>query len=212
MNTLQQARAIPGGLPPGPHGLPRELVRAHQRDRIFDALAKVVAEQGYAELTVRKVIGAAGISSTTFYELFDHKQQVVWAAYDAIFARLLERIESACATQADWPAKVEAAIAAAIGFAIAEPESCRLLGIDGLDGSAGSRGCVRAQERLAALLAPGRRHSPGERLPPLTELALVGSIWSIVASCLSEGDVARLAQLEGEIIELGLSPYAGAGA
>jgi AcrR family transcriptional regulator len=37
---------------------------------ILAAVAEVIGEQGYAELTVRKVTRAAGLSRKTFYEHF----------------------------------------------------------------------------------------------------------------------------------------------
>jgi hypothetical protein len=36
-------------LPPGPHGLPPELVERNQRERLIAAMAEVCAERGYAE-------------------------------------------------------------------------------------------------------------------------------------------------------------------
>jgi AcrR family transcriptional regulator len=197
-------------LPRGRHLLPRELVEQNQRQRLFAAVAVAVDEHGYAELSARKIIRAAGISSATFYELFAGKHEVVAAAYDAIFARLLAKIEAACATGPDWPGKVKAAIAAALGFATAEPESSRFLCVETFGTGTGSDRVLDSRERLAALLAPGREHCPGAvGLPPLTERALVAAIWMTIGAQLMRASSESLAELEPQLVAHALTPYLG---
>ena len=41
-------------LPPGRHGIPADLVRAHQRMRLLEAAASALAEQGYGRLTAAR--------------------------------------------------------------------------------------------------------------------------------------------------------------
>jgi AcrR family transcriptional regulator len=199
---------LAGSLPRGRHFVPRELVEQNQPQRLFAAVAVAVGEHGYAELSVRKIIRAAGISSATFYELFAGKHEVVAAAYDAIFARLLAEIEAACATGPDWPGKVKAAIAAAVGFATAEPESSRFLCVETF--GIGSDRVLASRERLAALLAPGREHCPGAvGLPALTERALVAAIWTTIGVQLMGASSESLAELEPQLVALALTPYLG---
>jgi len=164
----------------------------------------VVSEHGYAELTVRKVTRAAGISSATFYELFDDKRQVVLATYDAIFARLLAEIEVSCAAQPSWPAKVKAAIAAAVDFADLAPESARLLCVDAFAATVPSRERVLdSRERLIAMLASGRRDHPRvAKLPALFERALVTAIWSTIGAQLVSDESGKLAELQPQLVEL----------
>ena len=187
-------------------------MEAHQRERIFNALGAVIAERSYADFTIRQVVRAAAVSSKTFYELFDDKRELVANAYDAIFARLLERIAAACAAEGDWVVKLAAAVAAAVDYATSEPQLVSLLDIQGFAATdAGRDRAHESRERLAALLSAGREDLHGHELPPITEPALVGAIWSIVADCLDRGDVVRLAELEPDLIELALAPYAGRG-
>ena len=54
--------------------MPREAVTESQRNRIHQAMIEVVSERGYPETRVVDVIGAAGVSRKTFYELFDSKE------------------------------------------------------------------------------------------------------------------------------------------
>lgn len=75
MSALARHSAGPDGrLPRGRHGLPREAVAESQRGRIQAAMIDVVAARGYADTRVVDVIGAAGVSRKTFYELFDARR------------------------------------------------------------------------------------------------------------------------------------------
>ena len=60
-------------LPRGRHGFTRAEVVASQRARMLDAMARAVAEHGYANTSVRDVITLAGVSRETFYEHFADK-------------------------------------------------------------------------------------------------------------------------------------------
>ena len=68
--------------PSGRHRLPREVVAQSQRERMLEAMIRVVAKKGYAATTIADVTKAAGVSRTTFYELFEDKEACFLAAYD----------------------------------------------------------------------------------------------------------------------------------
>jgi len=67
-------------LPRGPHRLSREEVERSQRERLLMATAEAVAEKGYAATSVADVSSRAGVSRTTFYQLFDDKLDCFLAA------------------------------------------------------------------------------------------------------------------------------------
>lgn len=195
-------------IPAGRHGIDRGSVEAHQRERILDALVSVICDRGPVDFTVRDVVRAASVSSKTFYELFASRRELVVAAFEASFARLLERIERACALAADRPARVAAAVGAAVDLAIEEPGLARLLTVEGFAVAGTGPSCAQqSRRRLAVLLASGCDGSSGAELPPVRELAIVAAIWTVVADCLHRGDPARLSELEGELIEFALAPY-----
>ncbi|OFJ55637.1 TetR/AcrR family transcriptional regulator [Mycolicibacterium grossiae] len=75
-------------LPAGRHHMTRDEVAAHQRRRIFEAMATVMAEKGFANTTVSDIITRAHVSRPTFYEYFSSKQDCFMAGY----ARLQERM------------------------------------------------------------------------------------------------------------------------
>ena len=180
-------------------------MEAHQRERILDALVAVIAEQGRDDFTVRDVVRAAAVSSKTFYELFASRRELMVVAFEASFARLLEQIEAVCVREGDWPARVAAAIGAAVDFTIEEPGLARLLTLEGFAATGPGPSCAQeARKRLAVLLAFGR-DGPSAEPPPVSDLAVVAAIWSIVADCVDQGDFARLSELEEKLIKFALS-------
>jgi AcrR family transcriptional regulator len=87
----------------GPSRLPRELVLATQRDRLYDGLVRTVAEHGYANATVTDICRAAGVTRPAFYEHFDGKEGAFLAAYVHGTDLLLEALEGAYAAHVgDW--------------------------------------------------------------------------------------------------------------
>jgi AcrR family transcriptional regulator len=87
----------------GPSRVPRELVLATQRDRLYDGLVRTVAEHGYANATVTDICRAAGVTRPAFYEHFDGKEGAFLAAYTHGTDLLLDVLEQAYAAHSgDW--------------------------------------------------------------------------------------------------------------
>jgi AcrR family transcriptional regulator len=79
MSAADSSRALPRG----PHGLSREEVEVSQRARLLQAATDAVAELGYVKTTVADILGRAGVSRATFYQLFRDKEDCFQAAYRA---------------------------------------------------------------------------------------------------------------------------------
>jgi len=198
-------------LPRGPHGLSRKVVVDHQRQRLLAGVAQAVSEHGYLAMNVEQVLVNAGVSRTTFYENFDNKRDCVIAAHEQAFSRLSSELVAACAREADWQAKLAAAVAAAIEFATRAPEEALLLVIDAVaaDSILASR-VMASNDFFVGLLRNGREECPGAaELPELTERALIGAMTSIVGAKLMSGQADRLIELEPQLVQLMLMPYVG---
>jgi AcrR family transcriptional regulator len=199
-------------LPRGPHALPQEVVLAHQRERLLGATPEVLAERGFAELTVRDLIARAGVSRRTFYQLFDDKLECVLAAQEVALTRLSDTIGEACSPQLSWPENVATAVGRALELAAESPNEVRLALLSGpgvlepkLTGPA-----LAAQERLASFLRVGRKRSGEMRVPgELTEPALIGAVTAIVSARLCAGELEGLQQLAPELVQIILAPYLG---
>jgi AcrR family transcriptional regulator len=197
----------PGGpLPRGRHSLPPEVVEANQRQRVAAAASRLLAEQGYASLTVERLQQAAGISRSTFYVHFANKREAVLAAYDLAFERFSSSLAEASLAEPDRPRRVRAAIATALDLAAAEPEQAQLLSGFALCADPElTRRVFDYHDRLALLLCD----SKGTGVPDVSGQALVGAVTSILARHLIAGDREVLRDLEVQLVRLALSPYLG---
>ncbi len=75
-------------LPRGRHGLSREFIAEHQRERLLAAIADSLDEHGYDGTTVAAISGRAGVSKSDFYRHFASKDECFFAAYDDAVERL----------------------------------------------------------------------------------------------------------------------------
>lgn len=81
-------------LPRGRHKLPREAVRASQRERLLRAMGELVGEHGYEATTVPQVIAAARVSSNTFYSFFADKTDCFIALCEQLGDQLFAELTS----------------------------------------------------------------------------------------------------------------------
>jgi AcrR family transcriptional regulator len=182
-------------LPPGPHGLPPELVARNQRERLIAAMAEVCGERGYAESSVAEVAKRAGVSTASFYRQFKDRKECLLVSFEELFGRLLERIERACAGAEAGSERRRAAIATAAALLAADRPTARLLTVEiGAAGPDGVRALHRVIDRLAGLL-----RGPEARTPP----ASPDAAWARVAAMVflaglrvAEGKSPTAAELE----------------
>src|SRR4051794_21988377 len=129
--------------------------------------------------------------------------------FEAAFARLRIRLETACASQSDWPRGTAAAVRAAMDFVASDPGAARALTTDALAaGRAGFPRYERLISYLCDLLRSGRDERPeAEDLPGETERALAGGIAMLVAQRIDLDGHAELPALAGEAIQFVLTPY-----
>jgi AcrR family transcriptional regulator len=115
----------PAQLPRGRHGLSREEVVGSQRRRLLDAMARAVAERGYAHVTVADVIRRAGVSRETFYEQFADKEECFIAALDAVTDIFLGRLAATQEHAGDPLERLDAMVGAYLEQLASEPELAR---------------------------------------------------------------------------------------
>jgi hypothetical protein len=130
------------------------------------------------------------------------------AVFSGAVGRLQVAVLEACRQQSLWPAKVAAAIAAAVDFAATEPESVQLLTVEALiQRPDGGRRYVRTIEHFAELL---RAEAPvDERRPKSTEQALVGGVATTIADRMRHDTLSELRAAIPELVEFVLLPYVG---
>lgn len=191
-------------LPPGRHGIPADLVRAHQRQRLLEAAATALAEQGYGRITAARVTELAGVSSRTFYQHFEDLWACLLAAYENEAALLCQQIERACelATGNGRDGRARAGIGAALDFLASQPSVARLLSAEPPPQIAALAAARRDLiERLGAMLRGVFGPSDATPLPGL-ERRLIGAALALVAARSASGDPERLRALEPELSEI----------
>lgn len=195
-------------LRPGRHGLPADLVSSHQRQRIFEAAATALGEQGYGRITASRVIELAGVSSSTFYDHFEDLWSCLPAAYEAEADHLLKEVEAACAVaEGDLHSQARAGIGAALDFLASEPAVARLLSAEPPPQVAGLVSVrLDLTERLGAMLRSARRSDDAPVTPPALERRLVGAALALVSTYVVGDEAECLPELEPALSEFLLAP------
>jgi AcrR family transcriptional regulator len=159
-------------------------VTESQRNRIHRAMIEVVAERGYPETRVVDVIGVAGVSRKTFYELFESKEDCFLAAYDGLLDTLLREATNAFESEqkAPWAERVAAALDTLLEHLAAHPDEARFAIVEVL--AAGPKALARrdaALRQFTGFLETGRSETSVE-LPGITSIAVAGGVNELLYS------------------------------
>jgi AcrR family transcriptional regulator len=197
--------------PRGRHRLPPEVVARSQRERLLEAAVRVAAAKGYAATTVGNLTKEAGVSRTTFYELFDDKEACFLAAYDNAVDVLVRQVTAAYESEQRWPERARAGLTALLDALAAEPDLARLALVDiGAAGPAAQRRFRVAVQRLTPLFEEGRDFAPGGRaLPANTSRMAIGGVTGLIADELIAGRAQQLPSLLSDALFATLVPYIG---
>jgi AcrR family transcriptional regulator len=182
-----------------------------ERERLVAAFTKIAAERGYAATTVADVARTAGLSTEAFHRHFADRRRILIAAFDSFIQRLLDETERAIDAESDWPDQVRAAVSAGVGFVAETSRSARLFAIEALTvGPPILERYFAATARLARMLRAGRRRYPrAAQFPEQMEWVLVTGVGSLVVGALLAEDPSHLSEMEGQLVELFLTPFLG---
>jgi AcrR family transcriptional regulator len=197
--------------PRGRHRLPPEVISRSQRERLLEAAVRVVAAKGYAAATIGDLTKEAGVSRTTFYELFEDKEDCFLAAYDNAVEALVRQVVSAYESEEGWPDRAAAGLTALLETLAEEPALARLSLIDiGSVGPAAQRRYRAAVQRLTPLFEEGRDFAAGGRnLPANTSRMAIGGVTGLISDELVADGAERLPNLLSDVLFATLVPYIG---
>jgi len=191
----------------------------HQRARLLEAMAQVVATKGYTATTVSDVVRAARVSRSTFYELFESKEQCFVEAYRAGVQVMFDDVRSArrAASGDGWEAQVRASNLAYLESLRDEPTFARtyLLEIH----TAGAAALEARAEALGRFADGFRRlgnaiHPDGwGGTPPPREafLVLAAGLDQLAAEWVRAGRADRLPELEPTFTYCAMAVLSGDG-
>ena len=203
--TARLVGPAPERLPRHPHRLSREDVARSQRGRILRAVAESVAAKGFAATSVADVIARAGVSRSTFYELYDGKESAFLDAYSGI--ELVHRHLLDSFRAGSTPAEmVRSAVHAHLTSLAAEPAFAWMFFVEAV--VAGPRILTRRREAtesfldvLTAMVEHARSVDPS--VPPAERamlLAFVGAARELIAAHLLNHDAESLTALEDALV------------
>jgi AcrR family transcriptional regulator len=202
----------PRRLPRGRHALAPEEVLADQRQRLIDAVPRVVAKHGYGAMSVADIVKAAAVSRNAFYNNFADKRECFAAAHEACQERLLRILEQRCRRGTSSEERVETALGATLDMLAAEPDVARLLFVEAP--GAGEEISLRYHEWLrrygTLLRAAVPQAASKSSLAVEIDQVIVGGISSRIASEVLQGRAGQLRVLTPHFVDYVLTFY-GAG-
>ncbi len=198
-------------VPTGRHGLPVEIVAAHQRERLIAATIEVVAKRGYRGTTIDHILKTAKVGYVAFYELFEGKEDCFLAAFDRIAEDAVRLLAKVIDPEAPWPEQICTGLQALLEAIVADPRRARV-GLVEVQ-AAGPVAFSRYEAALDAglpKLREGRDLSiEAAALSPSLEEAIIGGVIWVLHQRLVTAKAGEIEALLPETIEITLSPYLG---
>jgi AcrR family transcriptional regulator len=210
-SSLRSQRAE-GRLPSGRHDLPRDQVVKSQRERIVDATASIVAEKGFAGLTIPEIASRANVSHETFYEMYPTKHAAFLGAQKVGLHQALRiTVEAYDAREGQWPQGVAAGMHALMEYVCSEPSHAHLTLVDTFGASPEAIEIREtALQAFTAYLQPGFEHAPAQLdVPDIAAEAVAGGIWQVLHHYTEQDRMPELCDAAPQLIFLTLNPFIG---
>jgi AcrR family transcriptional regulator len=166
----------------GRPGRPRRYDAAQERSLLLDAAFDVIRAKGYSAATVANILGAAGMSTRSFYRHFTSKEDML----HALFRRDAERFAAAVRARVDAAGNPRAALEVWVD---------EILGF-GFDRPRTKRAEVLSAATAQGALAPGELQRALQLLvAPLTEALVAGVADGSLPLADAESDAAMVSAL-----------------
>lgn len=198
-------------LPPGEHSLPRGFVSHNQRERIFDAIAKRTAADGYPALGLEDIASEAAISLQTFYQHFDSKEDAFLATYEVGHAKAVSAVKGALDLRLDWAENVKLGVQGLLEFLASEPAYAHLACVDILIAYPHFASRLDQANYSYAELIDFRLDDTPSRMPSsVVGEAIVGGVFELLHDSILHGETNSLPALSDHVSYIVLAPLIGA--
>ncbi len=181
--------------------LVRQASKLTQRERLIEAIVELSGNHGYQSLSIAQISSRAGVSSATFYELFEDKEACMLAAYRAATQRTLKSMESAL-QGGEWARAARPAFTELLQSVQSDPDGGRVMFVEALSGGP----ALRSEQDLVLDLMEQSAEGLLEAAPPgsstldVPARALIGGVRYIVSRHLRTHEEDRLSRLTDDII------------
>jgi AcrR family transcriptional regulator len=141
-------------------------------------MIELVGEGGYEAVALRQLTELAGVSTRTFYEHFEGKEDCFLRTYELVVQRIGERVVSAQAGEPDWSRRVELAFQGFAAELINKPRAARLALLEIFDARPTAREAMaRTEGDFEKVLAESFASSPPQpEVSPLLAKAIVNGV------------------------------------
>jgi AcrR family transcriptional regulator len=178
------------------------------RERILDAVAQLISEHGYTELTASAIAERADLPERAFLAHFKSRDEAFAAALELGHVKGQAIVQRAHTGGGPWRTNVRNAVHALVEFLASEPYFTRLAFVDAP--LAGPAMAHRAHEHISAyarLLFDG---APQRRRPPLiAPEAAVHALVELGFHHAAHRTVGELRTISNEIVYLVRAPFVG---
>lgn len=182
-----------------------------RRDNALRAILVELADRGYEDMSVERACAKAGVDHSEWIQEFSGKDECLFAAYDRLTDRVVERASAGCTRAEPWPDRVRAGLEALLGAMAAQPRMALAItrAFPGIRPSAYER-YVALLGRFVPFMHEGREYSEvDEELPREVELLAVGAAEAIIFSEVEAGRAEMLPKMLPEILFSVLVPFIG---
>lgn len=175
------------------------------RRRLFEGMARSVAERGYGASTIADIVREACVSRRTFYEHFDTKADCLIALYESASRNALSVLRASLDLNRSWQTQLEQAIEAYLDSLAGNPILLRTLFVEilglGPEGLAARR---RVNQEIAQfMLAVINAGEADPLMTPDMAMAVVGGINELVLQLIEQDrvqDVKTIVATTGALI------------
>jgi AcrR family transcriptional regulator len=190
----------------------RSAIKPSQHERLIDAVVELSGQFGYQTLSIAQISARAGVSSATFYERFEDKEECLLAAYRAVTERTLARMQNSL-EEGEWASAARPAFSELLRSVQADPDGGRVMFVEAPTG--GPRLRRELGEVLDMMITNAETlldSAPAEGSTlDIPGRALIGAVRQVVAGHLRTHDEDRLSRLSDDMIAW-MASYAVPGA
>lgn len=150
--------------------------RADQRARLLEAARDVFAENGVAGASIDEIVARAHTSRTSFYRLFDNREDCLLQLYEQLTGKLTQAMLEAAARHDEPEAQLAAGIRALVDTVAVDPAGARVILIEVVGATPRvEQARLRVRETFADILAGELARSDEWSGTPAAELRLIAS-------------------------------------
>jgi AcrR family transcriptional regulator len=201
---------VPRILPRGRHKLDPKLVAASQRQRLLEAMTTLVAEKGYAAVTIGDVVKRAGTAKRTFYDHFADKLKCFLAALDLITDTLVASGRTMFAVSGSVRERCEYALRGYLALLVSMPSTAKVFYLEAI--AAGPDAVTRHNDvqlkfarHIVGLSRAAMLEGRGQELTELHALGVVGAVHQLIYAHLHQYGPDSLLEISDDVVNLAVA-------